>query len=101
MYIASTGALTYAELGTLITKSGAEYVYLLEAGQVLPNQFAPIPAFLFAWVSIFILKPALFGVIALSFGIYAVEPFFGDCEVPDVLVKLVAILCICKYLLGL
>ncbi|XP_025115269.1 b(0,+)-type amino acid transporter 1-like isoform X1 [Pomacea canaliculata] len=89
------GALTYAELGTLITKSGAEYVYLLEAGQVLPNQFAPIPAFLFAWVSIFILKPALFGVIALSFGIYAVEPFFGDCEVPDVLVKLVAILCIC------
>lgn len=87
------GALVYAELGTLITKSGAEYIYLLEAGSSLPNQLAPVPAFLFAWVSIFVLKPALFGVIALSFGIYLVEPFFSDCEVPDMLVKIIAILC--------
>lgn len=89
------GALVYAELGTLITKSGAEYIYLLEAGKALPDHIAPVPAFLFAWVSIFILKPALFGVISLSFGIYSLEPFFGDCEIPDVLVKLLAILCMC------
>ncbi|KAK7500336.1 hypothetical protein BaRGS_00008559 [Batillaria attramentaria] len=82
--------------GTLITKSGAEYIYLKEAGEEsLPDQLAPIPAFLFAWVSIFILKPALFGVIALSFGIYSLEPFFGSCEVPDILVKIIAILCMC------
>ena len=87
----------YAELGTHITKSGAEYIYLLEAGKSLPDQIAPVPAYLFAWVSIFVLKPSLFGVIALSFGIYSVEPFFGDCEVPDVLVKMVAILCMCEY----
>ncbi|XP_076448977.1 b(0,+)-type amino acid transporter 1-like [Babylonia areolata] len=93
--ISLCGALVYAELGTIITKSGAEYAYLMEAGKSLPNQLAPVPAFLFAWVSVFILKPALFGVIALSFGVYAVEPFFGDCEVPDILVKLIAILCMC------
>lgn len=80
----------------MITKSGAEYAYLIEAGKVLPNQLAPVPAFLFAWVSVFILKPALFGVIALSFGIYTVEPFFPNCEVPDGLVKLIAIICMCK-----
>jgi hypothetical protein len=91
----------YAELGTLITKSGAEYAYLMEAGKALPDQIAPVPAYLFAWVSIFVLKPALFGVIALSFGVYVVEPFFGDCEVPDMLVKLVACLCMSEYCCGI
>ena len=83
----------YAELGTLITKSGAEYAYLLEGGKCLPQQLAPIPAYLFAWISVFVLKPALFGVIALSFGIYSVESLFGHCHVPDSLIKLMAILC--------
>ncbi|KAK7115273.1 hypothetical protein V1264_001175 [Littorina saxatilis] len=91
--ISLCGALVYAELGTLITKSGAEYIYLLEAGKSLPDQLAPVPAYLFAWISVFVLKPALFGVIALSFGIYTLEPFYGGCEVPDILVKIVAILC--------
>ncbi|CAG5133795.1 unnamed protein product [Candidula unifasciata] len=89
------GALSYAELGTLISKSGAEYAYLLEAGNVFPKPFAPIPAFLFAWVSMFVLKPCLFAVIALSFGIYAVEPFYDGCEAPESVIKIVSVLCIC------
>lgn len=96
-----TGALSYAELGTLITKSGAEYAYLLEAGKGLPKWIAPIPAFLFSWVSVFVLKPCLFAVIALSFGIYVVEPFYDGCDPPSSLVKLVSVLCICEYLISL
>ncbi|XP_012934876.1 b(0,+)-type amino acid transporter 1 [Aplysia californica] len=89
------GALAYAELGTLITKSGAEYAYLLEAGKSLPKTVAPVPAFLFSWVSVFVLKPSLFAVISLSFGIYVIEPFYPNCEAPDGLVKIVSVLCIC------
>uniref|UniRef100_A0A2C9K4Z7 b(0,+)-type amino acid transporter 1 n=1 Tax=Biomphalaria glabrata TaxID=6526 RepID=A0A2C9K4Z7_BIOGL len=94
-FISLFGALAYAELGTLISKSGAEYAYLLEAGKVFPKCCAPIPAFLFSWVSIFVLKPCLFAVISLSFGIYAVEPFYHGCEVPMSLVKLISVHCIC------
>jgi L-type amino acid transporter 9 len=89
------GALSYAELGTLITKSGAEYAYLLEAGKALPKWIAPVPAFLFSWVSVFVLKPCLFAVIALSFGIYVTEPFYDGCEPPPALIKLMSVICIC------
>lgn len=89
------GALAYAELGTMITKSGAEYAYLLEAGKALPRSLAPVPAFLCSWVSVLVLKPCLFAVISLGFGIYVVEPFYPGCEPPPGMVKLVSILCIC------
>ena len=94
-FISLCGALAYAELGTLITKSGAEYAYLLEAGKGMPKYVAEIPAFLFSWVSVFVLKPSLFAVVSLSFGVYVVEPFYPSCEPPAGLVKLVSILCIC------
>lgn len=38
-----TGALAYAELGTMNTSSGAEYAYFMDA-------FGGPPAFLFSWV---------------------------------------------------
>ncbi|XP_062591735.1 b(0,+)-type amino acid transporter 1-like isoform X2 [Saccostrea cucullata] len=87
------GALSYAELGTLITKSGAEYAYLHEAFGPFHKTLGAIPAFLFAWTSVLILKPALFGVVSMSFALYTTEPFF-ECGPPDVLVKIVAIVCL-------
>lgn len=39
-----TGALAYAELGTMNTSSGAEYAYFMDA-------FGGPPAFLFSWVN--------------------------------------------------
>ena len=41
------GALTYAELGTMITDAGGEYAYLYGA-------FGPIPPFLFSWMSMLV-----------------------------------------------
>ncbi|CAC5409172.1 SLC7A9 [Mytilus coruscus] len=91
--LALMGALSYAELGTMITKSGAEYAYLKDAFGPLHKNLGPVPAFLFAWTSVLILKPALFGVVAMSFGLYAVEPFF-PCGPSSTAVKLVSIVCL-------
>jgi len=66
----------------MITQSGAEYSYFLEA-------FGPMPAFLFCWVSTFLLKPSQLAIISLSFAKYTVEPFIVGCEPPDLVVKLV------------
>ena len=61
--LAMFGALSYAELGTMIPLSGAEYAYLLHA-------FGPLPAFLFSWTAVIVLKPSLVAIICLAFGAY-------------------------------
>ncbi|XP_068117044.1 b(0,+)-type amino acid transporter 1-like isoform X2 [Hyperolius riggenbachi] len=81
--IAILGALCYAELGTMITKSGGDYHYLMEA-------FGPIPAFLFSWSIIIVLKPAACAIICLSFAEYSAAPFYPGCEPPVLVVKFLA-----------
>ncbi|XP_032087080.1 B(0,+)-type amino acid transporter 1 [Thamnophis elegans] len=82
--LATLGALCFAELGTMIPKSGAEYPYLLEA-------FGPIPAFLFSWSSLMVIKPSAFAIICLSFAEYVSAPFYPGCDPPVVVVKCLAI----------
>eukprot|EP00069_Balaena_mysticetus_P013872 bmy_22157T0 len=77
------GALCFAELGTMITKSGGEYPYLMEA-------FGPIPAYLFSWTSLFVIKPSSFAIICLSFSEYVSAPFYSGCNPPQVVIKLLA-----------
>ena len=86
----STGALAYAELGTMNTSSGAEYAYFMDA-------YGPMPAYLFSWVSTLVLKPSQLAIICLSFSKYAVEAFVTECEPPSSVVKLVAVLAIGTY----
>ncbi|XP_017775722.1 PREDICTED: b(0,+)-type amino acid transporter 1-like [Nicrophorus vespilloides] len=81
------GALSYAELGTMNTSSGAEYAYFMDA-------FGAPPAFLFSWASTLVLKPSQMAIICLSFGKYAVEAFVTECEPPEIVVKMVALLAI-------
>ncbi|XP_072112347.1 cystine/glutamate transporter isoform X4 [Mobula birostris] len=75
------GALSYAELGTSIKKSGAHYVYILEA-------FGPLPAFVRVWVELIVIRPAATAVISLAFGQYILQPLFMPCEIPEILVKI-------------
>ncbi|KAG7328813.1 hypothetical protein KOW79_006987 [Hemibagrus wyckioides] len=75
------GALSYAELGTCITKSGGHYTYVLEA-------FGPHVAFLRLWVDIIAIRPAGMAVISLAFGRYILEPIFMPCGVPEFAIKL-------------
>lgn len=67
------------------TSSGAEYAYFMDA-------FGAPPAFLFSWASTLVLKPSQMAIICLSFGKYAVEAFVTECEPPEIVVKMVAIL---------
>lgn len=84
-----TGALCYAELGTMITKSGGEYSYLMEA-------FGPIVAYLYSWTTIMVLKPSSFAIITLSFAEYASSPFYPGCTPPLVVTKCLSAAAISK-----
>ncbi|XP_060562027.1 large neutral amino acids transporter small subunit 2-like [Ruditapes philippinarum] len=81
------GAYCYAELGTSIMKSGADYAYIYEA-------YGPFLAFLRLWVECMIVRPCSQAIVALTFSYYVVEPLFPDCEQPDVAVRLLAVVCI-------
>ncbi|KAA0192525.1 hypothetical protein HAZT_HAZT009698, partial [Hyalella azteca] len=56
--------------------------------------FGGLPAFLFAWVTIILLKPAMLAIICLSFSKYLVEAFADDCQPPRLAIQLLAILTI-------
>ncbi|XP_004636883.3 b(0,+)-type amino acid transporter 1 [Octodon degus] len=81
--LATLGALCYAELGTMITKSGGEYPYLMEA-------FGPIPAYVFSWASTMVIKPSSFAIICLSFSEYVCAAFYSGCKPPEVVIKCLA-----------
>lgn len=84
------GAYCYAELGTAIVRSGADYAYIYEA-------FGPFLAFLRLWVECMIVRPCSQAIVALTFAYYVIEPLFPGCEQPDVAVRLLAAVCIRKY----
>ncbi|XP_041653615.1 cystine/glutamate transporter [Cheilinus undulatus] len=77
------GALSYAELGTCIKKSGGHYTYIMEA-------FGPQMAFIRLWSDLIAIRPAGMAVITLAFGQYVLEPLFMPCGIPPIAVKLTA-----------
>ncbi|KAJ8333039.1 hypothetical protein SKAU_G00419350 [Synaphobranchus kaupii] len=86
--VAMLGALSYAELGTVIKESGGEFMYILRI-------YGGAPAFLAAFTFMLVVKPCGMAAIALSFAEYAVAPFYaGGCPPPQQVVKCVAVACI-------
>uniref|UniRef100_A0AAR2J369 Cystine/glutamate transporter n=1 Tax=Pygocentrus nattereri TaxID=42514 RepID=A0AAR2J369_PYGNA len=83
------GALSYAELGTSIKKSGGHYTYILEA-------FGPQVAFVQLWADIIAIRPAGVAVISLAFARYILEPIFMPCGVPQMAIKLTTAIGISK-----
>src|SRR5881628_2547134 len=60
------GALTYAELASALPRTGGVFVYLREA-------FGSLPAFLFGWAELTIVRASALGAIATVFAEYLVR----------------------------
>ena len=96
------GSLAFAELGTLIPKSGGEYIYYLEAFGPLHRFWGPLLPFLHAWISVNLLRTASTAIAALSFAEYLTIPLMNSVGLCDpvtnhyILTRLTATLCICK-----
>jgi amino acid transporter len=70
--IALVGALTIAELAAMFPRSGGIYVFIREA-------YGPLPAFLFGWTELLVIRPSALGAIAMLFAEYAGQFFnYGD-----------------------
>ncbi|KAL0276645.1 UNVERIFIED_CONTAM: hypothetical protein PYX00_004174 [Menopon gallinae] len=81
------GAYCYAELGCMISKSGADYAYIM-------TTFGPFLAFIRLWIECMIVRPCSQAIVALAFSIYVLKPFFPDCEPPNESLRLFACVCI-------
>jgi amino acid transporter len=62
--IAVFGALAIAELAAMYPRSGGIYVFLRET-------YGPVPAFLFGWTELLVIRPSAIGAIAMVFAEYA------------------------------
>ncbi|XP_066969963.1 large neutral amino acids transporter small subunit 1 isoform X5 [Macrobrachium rosenbergii] len=81
------GAYCYAELGCMIQKTGADYAYIMVT-------FGPFLAFMRLWVECLIVRPCSQTIVALTFSVYIMKPFFPDCDPPDDSARLLAAVCI-------
>jgi APA family basic amino acid/polyamine antiporter len=64
--IALCGAITYAELSAMFPRSGGMYVFLREA-------FGPLPAFLFGWAELLVIRPGAYGAISITASAYGLR----------------------------
>lgn len=71
------GALAFAELSTVVPRSGAEYAYFIEAFGPLHPYAGQLPAFTCSWIYVMLLRPAEVAVIMLTFAEYSIQPFSG------------------------
>jgi APA family basic amino acid/polyamine antiporter len=65
------GALTYSELAAAFPRSGGVYVFVRES-------FGRLPAFLFAWAELWIIRPGAFGAIGITASAYTLRTLGAD-----------------------
>ena len=64
--VALCGALTYAELSAMFPRSGGIYVFIHKG-------FGPLPAFLFGWAELWVIRPGAFGAISITASAYTLR----------------------------
>src|SRR5256712_8051374 len=75
--LALCGALTYAELAALFPRSGGVFVYIREG-------FGRLPAFLFGWTELTLIRASALGAIATPFAEYLLRLLGYDPAQPAV-----------------
>ncbi|XP_045490182.1 Y+L amino acid transporter 2 isoform X1 [Pieris rapae] len=86
--LATLGAMSYAELGTALAKSGGDYHYINEA-------FGPLPAFLYLWDANLVFVPSTNAIMSVTFANNLLEPIFPNCPIDPLCQKLIAAVTIC------
>jgi len=74
--LALCGALTYAELGAMFPRSGGVFVHIREG-------FGRLPAFLFGWTELVLIRASALGAIATPFAEYLLRLCGFDLTRPD------------------
>lgn len=97
------GALSYAELGTVVTKSGGEFSFYQSAFADTHKFWGPLPSFIYSWVCIMYTRPAEVAIIILTFTEYFVRPFSLwmslTLDTENKLKKIVSIIALCKTII--
>jgi amino acid transporter len=65
------GALTYSELAAAFPRSGGVYVFVRES-------FGRLPAFLFAWAELWVIRPGAYGAIGITASAYTLRTLGMD-----------------------
>ncbi len=81
-------ALCYAELGSVIPKTGGDYTYIFEI-------LGPIPGFLAVWGHVFVCVTSADAALGLTASLYLLEPFGLHCN--SVTLAILSALIIGKY----
>ncbi|KAL6105147.1 uncharacterized protein ACO6RY_06744 [Pungitius sinensis] len=81
--VAIFAALSYAELGTVISESGGDFIYILRI-------YGSCPAFFAAVTFILVVKPFGIAAMAISIAEYVLALFYTGCPPPHFLVKCAA-----------
>ena len=102
MVIAICGGLCYIELSLLIPRTGAEYVYILQAYSFKNRNkwtelLGSLMAFLYTWSAIIIIRPTATSIIALTCTRYLTRPLYIDCDIPEVVLKCLTIAILCEH----
>lgn len=66
--------MSYAELGTVVNKSGGEFSFYQSAFADMHKFWGPLPSFIYSWVSIMYVRPAEVAIIILTFAEYFIRP---------------------------
>ena len=88
-FLTMLGTLCYCELGTMIEKSGGDYVYM-------KISYGKLASFLFSWLNVWFIDPASFAIKSLTFSLYLTAAFKTGCN-DVILLKLLAALSIILF----
>ena len=78
--VSVAGGLVYAELGAMMPEPGGMYLYIARA-------FGPLPGFLYAWISYFVILAGAGAAVAIGFAEYF-SAFFPSLSTKNVLFSL-------------